>query len=432
MNYTYILECTDGSLYTGWTNHLEERVQAHNAGHGARYTKARRPVHLVYYETFPTKQEAMRREAAIKRMDRADKLLLIQTAGMQVEYKERAKKMLHFDSDYMEGMSPEILQRLQEINYDKNAGYGTDEITESAREKVRTACAVKEADVYFLVGGTQTNATVIRSLLRTYQGVICAQTGHIATHEAGAIEFGGHKVITLPQTEGKISAEAIREYLTGFYADETFEHMVNPGMVYISHPTEYGTLYTKAELEEISAVCRDYEIPLYLDGARMAYGLAAENTDVTLPVIASCCDAFYIGGTKCGAMIGEAVVFPKGAPKGFFTIIKQSGALLAKGWMAGVQFDTLFTDGLYFRNGQNAIRTAMMLKKGLLEKGYQLKLDSPTNQQFVVLENQKMESLKEKVSFSFWENADAEHTVIRFATSWATREEDVRKLLDLL
>lgn len=431
MNYTYILECSDGSLYTGWTNHLTERVKAHNEGSGAKYTKSKRPVRLVYYEEFETRREAMKREAAIKKMDHAGKLALIRSSSANDSVKGN-RTMLHFDSDYMEGMSPEILKRLQEINYDKNAGYGTDEITESARAKVRTACAAPDADVYFLVGGTQTNATVIRSLLRPYQGVICAQTGHIATHEAGTIEYGGHKVITLPQAEGKISAEVIREYLTGFYADETFEHMVNPGMVYISHPTEYGTLYTKAELEEISAVCREYEIPLYLDGARMAYGLAAEGTDVTLPVIAACCDAFYIGGTKCGAMIGEAVVFPKGAPKGFFTIIKQSGALLAKGWMAGIQFDTLFTDGLYYRNGQNAIRAAMLLKKGLLEKGYQLKLDSPTNQQFVVLENEKMEKLKEKVTFSFWENADAEHTVIRFATSWATREEDIRKLLELL
>ena len=431
MNYTYILQCADGSLYTGWTTHLDERVSAHNAGRGAKYTKTRRPVKLVYSECFSTKQEAMKREAAIKKLDRAGKLALIRSSSENDNVKGN-KSMLHFDSDYMEGMSPEILQRLQEINFDKNAGYGTDEITESAREKVRAACDAKDADVYFLVGGTQTNATVIRSLLRPYQGVICAQTGHIATHEAGAIEAGGHKVLPLPQQEGKISAEEICRFLTAFYADETFEHMVNPGMVYISHPTEYGTLYTKTELEEISAVCREYGIPLYLDGARMAYGLAAEGTDVTLPVIAACCDAFYIGGTKCGAMIGEAVVFPKGAPKGFFTIIKQSGALLAKGWMAGIQFDTLFTDGLYFRNGQNAIHTAMLLKKGLLEKGYQLKLDSPTNQQFVVLENAKMEKLKEKVTFSFWENVDAEHTVIRFATSWATREEDIGKLLELL
>ena len=385
MNYTYILECADGSLYTGWTNHLEDRVQAHNEGHGAKYTKSRRPVKLVYYEISATRQEAMKREAAIKKLTRAQKMELI------VSFRDKEKEMLHFDSDYMEGMNPEILQRLQEINFTQNSGYGMDEITLSAKEKIRQACSAPDADVYFLVGGTQTNSTVIRSMLGLYQGVLCAQTGHIATHEAGAIEAGGHKALTLPQKEGKICAADLRAYLEKFYADETFEHMVNPGMVYISHPTEYGTLYTAAELEAISEICGEYDLPLYLDGARMAYGLAAEGTDVTLETIAKYCDAFYIGGTKCGAMMGEAVVFPGGAPKGFFTIIKQSGALLAKGWMAGVQFDTLFTDDLYMRNGQHAILLAMKMKKGFVEKGYRLYLDSPTNQQFLIKKKKKME-----------------------------------------
>ena len=426
MNYTYILECADGSLYTGWTNHLEDRVQAHNEGHGAKYTKSRRPVKLVYYEISATRQEAMKREAAIKKLTRAQKMELI------VSFRDKEKEMLHFDSDYMEGMNPEILQRLQEINFTQNSGYGMDEITLSAKEKIRQVCSAPDADVYFLVGGTQTNSTVIRSMLGLYQGVLCAQTGHIATHEAGAIEAGGHKALTLPQKEGKICAADLRAYLEKFYADETFEHMVNPGMVYISHPTEYGTLYTAAELEAISEICGEYDLPLYLDGARMAYGLAAEGTDVTLETIAKYCDAFYIGGTKCGAMMGEAVVFPGGAPKGFFTIIKQSGALLAKGWMAGVQFDTLFTDDLYMRNGQHAILLAMKMKKGFVEKGYRLYLDSPTNQQFLILEDAEMEELRKQVTFSFWEKLDDAHTVVRFATSWWTREEDVQALLKML
>lgn len=340
--------------------------------------------------------------------------------------------MLYFDSDYMEGMHPEILRRLSLINMDKTVGYGTDAICEDAKEKIRKACACPEAKIHFLVGGTQANAVVIKSLLRSYEGVIAADTGHINAHEAGAIEAGGHKVLALPNHDGKLDAKDMAGYLETFYQDESHTHMVKPGMVYISHPTEYGTLYTRKELEQIKAVCEQYQLPLYLDGARLGYGLAAKETDVTLPVIARICDVFYIGGTKVGAMFGEAVVFTKQIPEGFFTLTKQCGALLAKGWMLGVQFDELFTDDLYLKCGQNAIQTAQRLKDGLKEKGYAFYLDSPTNQQFVILENGKMKELRKEVSFSFWQAIDENHTVVRFATSWATKMEEIEKLLKLL
>lgn len=270
-------------------------------------------------------------------------------------------------------------------------------------------------------------------MLQPYEGVVAAQTGHVSTHEAGAIEFTGHKVLTLPEKNGKINAADLKNLIETFYGDENHEHMVFPGMVYISHPTEYGTLYTKKELTELSAVCREYKIPLFMDGARLIYGLVSKETDVTLQDIAKLCDVFYIGGTKAGALCGEAVVFTGDSmPKHFLTRVKQHGALLAKGRLTGVQFDALFTDDLYLEIGKNAIETAAVLKAGLKEKGYTFYIDSPTNQQFVVLENRKMEELKKDVQFSFWEKADDTHTIVRFATSWATRMEDVEKLLSLL
>ena len=342
--------------------------------------------------------------------------------------------MLAFECDYLEGAHEKILNRLIETNMEKLAGYGNDKYCAAAAEKILKACGCPEGEVHFLVGGTQTNATVIDGLLDSYEGAIAAVTGHIGVHESGAIEAGGHKVITIPQHLGKIDAGELREYLKTFWADETCEHMVIPGMVYISHPTEYGTLYTKKELEDIHAVCEEYHIPLYMDGARLGYGLAAEGTDVTLPVIAKCCDAFYIGGTKVGALCGEAVVFPdkKTVPKHFFTIIKQHGALLAKRRILGIQFETLFTDDLYMEISRHAINMANLLKKGLKEKGYGFFLDSPTNQQFVIIDNKKVEELRKEVTFSVWEKADDTHTVVRFATSWATKEEDIRALLALL
>jgi threonine aldolase len=340
--------------------------------------------------------------------------------------------MYHFESDYLEGAHPLILQRLAETNLEKTTGYGTDPYCESAKAKIRTACRCPGADVWFLTGGTQTNATVIDGLLRQYQGVIAAQTGHVAIHEAGAIEASGHKVLTLPQHSGKINADDLSSYLATFEADGSRDHEVQPGMVYISHPTEYGTLYSKDELEKISAVCRSHSLPLYLDGARLGYGLAAEGTDVTLETIARLCDVFYIGGTKVGALFGEAVVVtkPELLPH-FFTLIKQHGALLAKGRLLGIQFDTLFTGNLYYEISKNAVDCAMIMKKSLAEKGYTFFLDSPTNQQFIILENRKMDELAKSVGFSFWEKYDDHHTVIRLASSWATKKEEVLEMLRL-
>ena len=337
--------------------------------------------------------------------------------------------MISFESDYTEGAHPQILRRLAETNMEQLTGYGTDRYCASAREKIREACGAPEASVWFISGGTQTNQLVIASLLRSYEGVIAAKTGHINAHEAGAIEYTGHKVMELPQHEGRLDAAEVRELLASFHADENREHMVFPGMVYISHPTEYGTLYSKAELEALHAVCAEYRIPLYMDGARLAYGLMSRWTDVTLQDIARLCDVFYIGGTKCGALLGEAVVFPKGnAPEHFLTLIKQHGALLAKGRAMGIQFDTLFTDGLYFELGRHAIDRAEEMKEILTEKGCAFFLDSPTNQQFIVLEDGKLKKLQEKIAVSFWEKPDANHTVIRLATSWATDEESLRAL----
>lgn len=341
--------------------------------------------------------------------------------------------MLAFECDYLEGAHETVMKRLLETNMEKLPGYGSDPYCADAAEKILKACGCPEGEVFFLVGGTQTNATVIDSLLQSYEGVVAAATGHVSVHEAGAIEAGGHKVLTIPEHQGKIDAFELKEYLKTFWGDGNHDHMVFPGMVYISHPTEYGTLYTKEQLKDIKEVCRQYEIPLYLDGARLGYGLAAGDTDVTLPVVAEYCDAFYIGGTKVGALCGEAVVFPhNNTPKRFLTMVKQHGALLAKGRLLGIQFDTLFTDDLYLKISEHAIRMAELLKEGLKKKGYVFHLDSPTNQQFVILENGKMEELKKKVSFSFWEKYDDTHTVVRFATSWATKEEDVRSLISLL
>ena len=340
--------------------------------------------------------------------------------------------MQYFESDYMEGAHPLILQRLIQTNMKKTTGYGFDPYCDRAKEKIKQACNCPQGEVYFMVGGTQANATVIKGLLRSYQGVIAPDTGHIAHHEGGALETGGHKVITLPQKEGKITALQVQAYLDKLKGDDSRDHIVKPGMVYISHPTECGTLYTRKELEDLSRVCRQNDLPLYLDGARLGYGLMAEGTDVTLPLIAQCCDVFYIGGTKVGALFGEAVVFTNHKIKSFFTVMKQQGAVLAKGRMLGIQFDTLFTDGLYMAISKQAITMAQKLKDAFKQKGYRFYFESPTNQIFVVLENSKMEQLQKKVSFSFWEAIDSNHTVVRFATSWATKEEDVDEVIGLL
>ncbi len=341
--------------------------------------------------------------------------------------------MHYFDSDYMEGAHPLILQRLIETNMEQTPGYGCDAYCDQARDKIRKACGCDHAEVHFLTGGTQTNATVIKALLHSYEGVLAAESGHISVHEAGAIEAGGHKILTLPHESGKISAKAVESYIDTFNRDANRAHMVKPGMVYISHPSEYGALYTKEELEKLSEVCHKNRILLFLDGARLGYGLAAKDTSITLEVIAKNCDVFYIGGTKVGALFGEAVVITKpGLIENFFTTIKQQGALLAKGRILGVQFDTLFSDNLYLEISRHAINMAEKLKKGLVDKGYRFFFQSPTNQQFIILENSRMEALSKTVSFGFWETLDENHTVVRFATSWATQENDIDQLLEIL
>jgi len=349
------------------------------------------------------------------------------------ERKRTMEQRISFSCDYMEGAHPTILQRLIETNFAQMPGYGADDYCESAREKIRAACGAPNAEVHFLVGGTQTNATVIDALLRSYQGVVAADTGHISVHEAGAIEFGGHKVLTLPHRNGKISAEQIASLLRVYEEDVNHDHTVMPGMVYLSQPTEYGTLYSREELSAISALCREKHLPLYVDGARLAYALACPENDVTLKDMAELCDIFYIGGTKCGALLGEAVVIPQpGLIPHFFTIIKQHGALLAKGRLLGLQFDTLFTDGLYQRIGEAALRAAEDIRTALRANGYQLCFASPTNQTFCLVDREQMEKLREYVDFSQWEVYDEMHTIIRFATSWATKDEDVCTLCRIL
>lgn len=337
--------------------------------------------------------------------------------------------MISFESDYIAGAHPKVLERLAETNMELLAGYGEDKYCQMAEEKIKKACNRPDAKVHFLVGGTQTNQVVISSMLADYEGVIAATSGHISVHEGGAIEFTGHKVLALEGNNGKLNPSDIDKYITTFHADGNHEHMVFPGMVYISHPTEYGTLYSKSELTAISNVCKKHNIPLFLDGARLGYGLASRQTDVSLPDIAELCDVFYIGGTKVGALCGEAVVFThNNTPKHFITKMKQRGALLAKGRLLGIQFDTLFTNDLYMEISRHAIKMAEKLKSLLKEKGYRFYMESPTNQQFIILHNEQMSKLAQNVCFSFWEKYDDTHTIVRFATSWSTTEEDLKEL----
>lgn len=342
--------------------------------------------------------------------------------------------MLHFENDYNKGAHPVLLEALVTSNQEGLSGYGTDKYTQSAIEKIRLATNCPHAQVTFLAGGTQTNQILISSMLDSYEGVIAADTGHISTHEAGAIEFSGHKVLTLPHHEGKITASEVDNFIKDFYADANHAHMVHPGMIYISHPTEYGTLYSKSEMEDLSQVCRQHNIPLFLDGARLGYGLAARDTDLDLQAIAELTDVFYIGGTKLGALLGEALVFTKNnQPKNFVSIVKHHGALLAKGRLIGVQFDRLFTDDLYLELGRHAIAMAEQLTQILEDKGFQFYLKSPTNQQFVIVKNEELSKLTEAgIAYSFWEKYDENHSIIRFATSWSTSQEDIDELRKIL
>lgn len=341
--------------------------------------------------------------------------------------------MISFTCDYIEGAHPAILNRLIETNMTQVEGYGEDPFCENARTRIRQAIDCPDADVFFLVGGTQTNSTVIDAVLRRYEGVVAVETGHIAVHESGAVEFSGHKVITLPNHLGKMDAGELREYLEHFHGDPTWPHMVYPGMVYISFPTEYGTIYSLDELKAIKGICEEFEIPLFVDGARLGYGLASPAADVDLKTLATLCDVFYIGGTKVGALCGEAVVFPKGnAPRQFFTIIKQHGALLAKGRLLGIQFDTLFTNNLYMNIARHAIDMAMELKNVFASKGFEFYIDSPTNQQFPILTQAQMDALDGQVAFEVWDKLPDGRFITRFATSWATPIEHIDVLAGLL
>lgn len=341
--------------------------------------------------------------------------------------------MLNFESDYLEGCHPKILENFVRVNLQPVSGYGNDPFTASAKEKIRVACGKPDADILFICGGTQTNAIAIHMLLDPTEGVIAPDTGHISTHEAGAIEAGAHKVLTIPNHNGKIDPDELKHYIDTFYADGNHEHMVSPGMVYITHPTEYGTLYTKNELAHISEICRSYQIPLYLDGARLGYGLMADNTDVTLKDIADLTDIFYIGGTKVGALCGEALIFANiRPPRRMVAYLKQMGGLLAKGRLIGIQFDTLFSDNLYFEISRNAIILANRLKMILKNKGYTFHIDSPTNQIFIVLSNDQYKTLQEKVKVGFWEIVDENHVAVRLATSWATTSTAIDELEKVL
>ena len=339
--------------------------------------------------------------------------------------------MIRFDCDYTEGAHEAIMRRMIETNMEQTVGYGMDPYCDSAREKIRAACQCPQADVHFLVGGTQTNATVIGAILRPHQGVVCAGTGHINVHESGAIEALGHKVLALPGVDGKITAEQVSAYVEAHYADEAAEHIVQPGMVYISHPTELGTLYSLKELTESSEVCRHCNLPLFVDGARLGYGLAAG--DVTLHDLARLCDVFYIGGTKCGALFGEAVVVPDPAVlKDFRYHIKQRGGMLAKGRLLGLQFDTLFTDDLYARINAHAVEQAQLIRAALNARGVSMLIDSPTNQQFPILTAAQREYLTREFVLTHWPHLSDGRDAMRICTGWATRDEAVERLLEAI
>lgn len=338
--------------------------------------------------------------------------------------------MIRFNCDYQEGAHPRILQRLMETNYVQSPGYGEDDFCAEAREIIRQKCAAPNADVHFLVGGTQTNLIFMSAALRAHQGAISADTGHIAVHESGAVEATGHKVITLPGKNGKLIPGEVSEYCRLHFSDEAHEHMVMPKVVYISNPTELGTLYTRSELQALRGVCDRWNLYLYMDGARLGYGLASPENELDLPFIAEMCDAFYIGGTKQGMLFGEALVITRDALKEDFRyIIKQKGAMFAKGRLLGLQFTELLKDDLYMEMSKHAIDLAMKLKHAFEAKGYHFLMESPTNQQFPILPDAHLEALKQKYSYSYMQRVDAEHSAVRFCTSWATTPENVDALI---
>ncbi len=339
--------------------------------------------------------------------------------------------MIRFNCDYNEGAHPRILDALVNTNMVQTVGYGEDEYCAAAREAIKKACGCEEAAVHFLVGGTQANLTVITSILRPHQAVLSVKEGHINVHETGAIEACGHKVMTIEGKDGKLTGDQIKEAYNQHWGDGAHEHMTQPKMVYISNPTELGTLYSKAEMEEISKACKECGLYLFLDGARLGYGLMSDGNDLTMENLAKLCDVFYIGGTKVGALFGEAVVITnKALQEDFRYIIKQKGGMLAKGRLLGIQFLELFKDGLYFEISKHAIDMAKLLKQGLLEIGYQFYVDSVTNQQFVIVPDKKLKELDGKYGYEYQMRYDENSSVVRFCTSWATKEENVLKLIE--
>ena len=337
--------------------------------------------------------------------------------------------MIYFNSDYLEGAHPALMAKLNETNMVQTVGYGEDEYCAAAREKIKAACQAPDADVHFLVGGTLTNTTVIASVLRPYQGVLTAASGHINCHETGAIESSGHKVLALPTSNGKITAQQVEDYYNWHHFSPDYEHMVMPGMVYISHPTEGGTLYSKAELTALYDTCKQYGLPLFIDGARLGYGLVADGSDITLPELARLCDVFYIGGTKVGALFGEAVVIMNEAlKKDFRFIMKQRGGRLAKGRLLGIQFDALFTDDLYLTISRHAIDMAYQIREIFVSAGYPLLFDSPTNQQYPIMPDDELAEIGKNFGYEYWERTDPTHSGVRFCASWATTQEHVDAL----
>ena len=343
--------------------------------------------------------------------------------------------MLSFECDYNNGAHPKVLQHLIDTNSSTSLTYGFDEWSENARRKIREACGCPDAAIFFLSGGTQANATVIDSCLATCEAVVSADTGHINAHEAGAVEASGHRVIALPGIDGKLMPETLEEYLRVYENDESRDHVAQPGMVYITYPTEMGTLYTAEEVSRIQAICRRYDLQLFVDGARLGYGLMSPDSDISLSWLARHCDVFYIGGTKVGALCGEAVIFPRSnAPRHFFSNVKRHGALLAKSRVVGVQFDALFSENLYFNISRHAILMAEKLKMVLQAAGFEFYMQSPTNQQFVLLPTARAYELKQRVDFTLWGPAphDASLMICRFVTSWATSDADLEQLSRIL
>ncbi|MGM0395864.1 MAG: threonine aldolase family protein [Bacillota bacterium] len=339
--------------------------------------------------------------------------------------------MIRFENDYSEGAHQKILDLLLETNMEQTPGYGVDYHCEKAKDYIKKYCEDDSLDVHFLVGGTQANMTVIASILKPHQGVVSANTGHINVHETGAIEATGHKVLSVDSEDGKLTAAQIKEAYDSHWNDATHEHMVQPGMVYISHPTENGTIYSKKDLEKISQVCKELGLPLFMDGARMGYGLMADGNDLSLPEIAKLCDVFYIGGTKVGALFGEAVIIrTEELKKDFRYHIKQRGGMLAKGRLLGIQFEALFHDGLYFEISKNAIQMAMKIREAFKEKGCEFLYDSPTNQQFPILTHDQIEKLSQDYSFQYWSKVNETKDAVRFCTSWITNEKNVEKLVE--